>query len=366
VISVNENIFVYENIFKRKYNLSILLKEKNNLQNNFPVINVVGTNGKGSVSNYLSHGLKNKFEKVGLFISPAFLYHNERIQINNVPISDAELTRIIEDSKDEIKKYELSFFEIWTYIAIKYFSENKIDIAVIEAGIGGRLDSTKVFANQIAVAITSIGFDHTEILGDTVDEIIFQKCGIANPGTKVFIANDNLKYKNIFENNLKENIFEFAKTSNEVSGYQKINLGLAKRILDELQIENKNLFLTKPMNGRFTTLCENPKIIIDGCHNEDGISKMISNAKELNEDFTILFATSNKKDGARMTKQLQQHFEKVFVTSFDHVKSWEVPNELQEIEVKDWKKFVEETKDNLIVCGSLYFIPQVYELIKGR
>lgn len=364
MINVSEEIFNYKNSFQKKYNLKLLLSSINDPQNNFPVINVVGTNGKGSVTNYLSHGLQNKYERVGMFISPAFIYHNERIQINNEPIGDDDLKRILKESKSEIEKFELTFFEIWTLVAIKYFREQHVEVAVIEAGIGGRLDSTNVFENQLAVAITSIGFDHTEILGDTIEEIIFQKVGIAKPNSKVFIANDNEQHKTIFEKLLINNEINFTEKDSSVDGYQKINLGLAKTILNKLNVDTKGLMNVVPLLGRFTKLKENPLLIIDGCHNVDGINKMISSAKELNKNFSILFATSNQKNSDEMLEVLNENFKKVFVTEFDHFKSWKIPENFSGEKISDWKEFITNNKEDLIICGSLYFIPLVYEFIK--
>jgi len=367
MISVNEEIIDINDLFKKKYHLKKLLQEKN-ISNNYDVINVVGTNGKGSVSNFISQGLQKKYSKVGLFTSPAFLFHNERVQINGTPISDDDLIRILDNIKNNFSEYELTFFEIWTLIAFIYFNKNNIDIAVIEAGIGGMYDSTKHFSNQIAVVVTSIDLDHVEILGYDIKSIIEQKLGIINnKKAKIFLASDNIKYISNIKETLKHEDFVFADDYSKVSSYQKINSGLALKVLNYFGINENDFDITKTPLGRFTILKKYPHLILDGSHNVDGIRKMISSIKEISDDFTVLFATSKEKDYTNMFELLNNNFKNIFVTDFNHFKSWKVPKELSSYKVESWKEFIDSFKGNLIVCGSLYFIPQVYEyLSKGE
>jgi dihydrofolate synthase/folylpolyglutamate synthase len=363
MISVTKEIFKYDNNFQKQYNLKKCLIDKNNIQNNFPVINVVGTNGKGSVSNLLSHGFQSKYQKVGLFVSPAFLYHNERIQINNVPISDEDLMRHIKNVEADIKKYSLTFFEIWTLIAINYFVENKIDFAIIEAGIGGRKDATTVFENQVAVAITSIGLDHNEILGETVDEIIIEKEMIAKENAVIFVSYDSRSHINKIKNDMIYNEVIYGEKGMNIFSYQRNNYGLAKTILNYYGIDEDTIKDVKPPLGRLTVLRRKPFLIIDGCHNEDGVTKMIKSLKTIipTTNLKIVFATSAQKNADVMIKQLSKLSSQVFLTEFDHPKSWNVPEQFEDKKV-DWKEFLDDNKNNnIIVCGSLYFVPQVYE-----
>lgn len=366
MISVDKDIFSNVNLFSKKYNLAKLLNDLGNPQNNIKVINVVGTNGKGSTSLYLSKGLKNKFDKVGLFISPAFLHHNERIQINNESISDNELMGIISEWKDKINKYELTFFEIWTFIAIQYFIKNKIEVAVIEAGIGGMLDSTKCFQNRMCVVVTSISLDHTEVLGENIEDIVYQKLNIANHNDHVILSNDNMQYDDFIQKHSPTINYQYANTYNEAQGVQKLNAGIAKLVFEILDINvSQNIYSETPL-GRFSILNEEPKFIIDGAHNIDGIKKLSEAIKE-KDDFVVLYASSSHKDHDEILIELMGNFKNVNLTTFNHVKAWQINEKYKEFTVDNWQIFLENNIDkNILVCGSLYFIPQVFEWFNKR
>lgn len=361
MISVDVALIPNDLMFASKHNLKKLLFDRKNYQNSIKTINVVGTNGKGSTSFYVSQGLKEKYNKVGLFSSPAFLYHNERIQINNIPISDADLVRITMKNKADCIKYELNWFEVWTLIAIDYFIENKVDIAVIEAGIGGMLDSTNCFANQEAVLLTSVSFDHTEILGNKIEDIIYQKLKISRIGTKVFIANNNKEHLPFIKSILNNEIILSELYDDEIE-YQKYNKGLAKAVLEFFDVNKiEEVLNLDPPLGRFTTLRNKPKLIIDGGHNIDGIKKMTQTIKNMDEEFVVLFASSKGKEHKEMLNYLKEQFDKVYITSFVHLKSWNTKAFDEYESIDNWKEFLLNTDKNVIVCGSLYFIPQVYD-----
>ncbi|ASZ08821.1 dihydrofolate synthase [Mesoplasma chauliocola] len=368
MISVNSFLIPVQKRFQNEYNLSKVLDLLNNPEKQIPTINVVGTNGKGSTSFYVSNGLKEKYKKVGLFISPAFLYHNERIQINNKPISDEDLNLYIKKIDEYISSFNLTFFEIWTLIAILYFYDNKVDIAVIEAGIGGIKDSTNLFSNQLVTLLTSVSYDHTEILGETIEEIIYQKINIAKPKTTLIISDDNYKYKEIIESKLNKEISVLYsnKLEEETIKYQKANKGLAKKALEFLGINNFKCLDLKPMVGRFTQInYRNRKIIIDGAHNLDGINSLINSIENKNE-WTVLYGAIEGKEHRKILYSLDANFDSVNITNFDFHKSWEINNIDHINKIKDWKKFIEESENNLLICGSLYFIPQVYDYLTNK
>ncbi|WP_339029857.1 bifunctional folylpolyglutamate synthase/dihydrofolate synthase [Spiroplasma endosymbiont of Cantharis nigra] len=360
MISVEENLIPSEIIFKKNYNLKKLLEDIGNPQNSFNVINVVGTNGKGSTSQFIFNGLKTKFKKVGLFISPAFLNQNERIQYNGEMISDENLKRLLAENQKLIKKYELTFFEIWTLIAILYFYELKIDIAVIEAGIGGLKDSTNVFEKQLAVCVTSLGMDHQEVLGYTIEEIIYQKLTIAKQNVKIFLSADNIKYKKIIKK-VNDNPKVFTKKIIDPIYFQSFNKGLAIELLNYLGI-TINSFEEAPL-GRYSLLKKEPMFIIDGCHNYDGALKLSKQIKQIN-DLIILFGASEGKDYKKILDGLKKRDRKIYLTEFDHKKSWKInKREFADFTiVKDWKNFLKDNEHkNILVCGSLYFIPLIYK-----
>ncbi|ALD65977.1 bifunctional folylpolyglutamate synthase/dihydrofolate synthase [Spiroplasma cantharicola] len=365
MISVEENLIPSEIIFKKSYNLKKLLEDLGNPQNSFKVINVVGTNGKGSTSQFIFSGLKTKFKKVGLFISPAFLNQNERIQYNSKMISDEDLKRILSKNEKLIKKYELTFFEIWTFIAILYFHELQIDIAVIEAGIGGLKDSTNVFEKQLAVCVTSLGLDHQEILGETIEEIIYQKLNIAKENVKIFLSADNIKYKKIIKT-INDNPKVFTKKFIDPVYFQSFNKGLAKAVLNYLGIAVDS-FNEAPL-GRYSLLRSDPIFIIDGCHNHNGALKLSKQIKDI-EDLIILFGASEGKNYKRILNVFRKRKKNIFLTEFDHKKSWKINQ--QEFAnytiINNWKNFLTENKNkNILVCGSLYFIPLVYKWMEKK
>ena len=156
-------------------------------EKNFPCVHIAGTNGKGSVSNMLAAVLQSAGYKTGLFTSPHLRDYRERIRINGEMISEKAVVDFVKKYKDDFEPLQPSFFE-WTFgLAMQYFSDNKIDIAVVETGMGGRLDSTNI-TNPLLSIITNIGFDHTQFLGDTLPKIALEKAGIIKPGIPVVVG----------------------------------------------------------------------------------------------------------------------------------------------------------------------------------
>ncbi|WP_342268941.1 Mur ligase family protein [Spiroplasma endosymbiont of Aspidapion aeneum] len=361
MISNEIEIVNFQNKLSKNFSLSKLLSEIGNPQNSIQVINIVGTNGKGSVSNALHQCLQKIYKNVGLFTSPSFLYHNERFKINNKYISDSELNSILKEYDYLIRKYNLTFFEIFTLVTIIYFCAHKIDIAIIEAGIGGVLDSTSVFKNQKLVVVTSISYDHQEILGKHIRSIINQKISIANKGVPIYISADNLKYRKYIQKNYEQTIF--CENSNTDLFYNNGNIGLVNRISKDLKISINPNEINRPI-GRFTYIQRNPDIIIDGCHNIDGIKKAIKSLP--NKSFNFLFASSKNKNISYL-KFLKKHCENLYICEFEHFKSWKIPDKIKKKSafIYDWKKFLKENKDcNLFIFGSLYFIPYIYKYYK--
>ncbi|QBQ07287.1 folylpolyglutamate synthase [Spiroplasma gladiatoris] len=357
MISVEKNIIPTELFFKKEYNLKKLLNDKGNPQNNFKVINVVGTNGKGSTANYLYNNLNSKYKSVGLFFSPAFLFHNERIQVNNNYIDDKTLLELINNNTKLFLKYELTFFEIWTYIAIEYFNKMKVEIAVIEAGIGGVKDSTNLFENQLAVCLTSLGFDHVEVLGNSIESIIENKIKIVKNNNKIYTTSINKQYENIFKSFVNNKII-YCEPTNDLT-YQKYNQGIAKKLLEDLNIKSFNF--QKTLLGRRTILNKEPSFIIDGCHNLDGAIALVNSIDNI-KDYTILFTSSKGRENNEMIEFLKNKCKEFYVTTFDHIKAWNFDLVQNKNKVFNWKQFLNDNiKKNILVCGSLYFIPLVYE-----
>lgn len=363
MISVKENLITTDLLFKKNYNLKKLLAVRGNPQNTFQVINVVGTNGKGSTANYIYKNLVEHNYAVGLFFSPAFLYQNERIQVNGNYISDVDLKRILQAEAELIKEYELTFFEIWTYIAILYFLEKKVQIAVVEAGIGGIKDSTNCFANQLAVCLTAIGLDHIEVLGDSVEKIIANKIQIAKNDVKIFTSTNNQIYAELFKKHTTNEII-YCEDYQAEQSFQKYNKAIAREVLKLFKVDFDNN-TTAPL-GRCTILREQPRLIIDGCHNLNGAQALVESIKDL-KSMTILLASSIGKEQNEMLDYLKSSCAELFVTSFDHPRAWNLDEVACENKVSDWKQFLKDNEQkDILVCGSLYFVPQVYEWIVGE
>lgn len=166
-------------------NITSLLEYLGNPQKNFKSFHVAGTNGKGSTTSFMASILMEAGYRTGLYTSPHFIRFNERVRVNGVEIPDQYIVEFISGINGFIVIHKPTFFEVTTALAFKYFSDEKVEYAAIETGLGGRLDATNVLA-PLASVITSISLEHTEILGDTLEKIAFEKGGIIKRGGKVF------------------------------------------------------------------------------------------------------------------------------------------------------------------------------------
>ena len=179
-------------------NVNKILNECDNPHNEFKSIHLAGTNGKGSTASIIAKILQNTGLKVGLYTSPHLINFNERIRINGHPISNNEIINFTKKHRNFFEKHSITFFEATTAMAFDYFRKNNVDIAVVETGLGGRLDSTNVLS-PIHTIITEIDFDHTHLLGDSVEEITAEKCGIIKKQIPVVIQNQTNKIKTIIK-----------------------------------------------------------------------------------------------------------------------------------------------------------------------
>ena len=197
-------------IKERSYTKVKELFDNLNLNINFKIIHVIGTNGKGSVSNHLAQGLQSSGYKVGLFTSPHLMSPVERIKVNDKPISEKEFFKLVKHSKG------VNFFEKTYLVAMLYFLKSKVDIAVIEAGIGGKHDATKVVRGKVCV-VTSIGLDHQDLLGSTTNEIARDKASIVTPNMHLYLPSTlKLEHQEIFKARTKKSFVVDNKSSNFV------------------------------------------------------------------------------------------------------------------------------------------------------
>ena len=263
----------------------------------FKSIHVGGTNGKGSTSHMLASILQEAGYKVGLYTSPHLKSFTERIRINGSEIPKRKVTSFIKKHTNFLTKQKLSFFEMTVGLAFDYFANEKVDIAIIEVGLGGRLDSTNIITPEVAV-ITNIGLDHTQFLGDTLPEIAYEKAGIIKNNIPVIIGEKQPEVLPVFLEKAKQCNSKIYVASNDVKSYasdllgdyQKSNTKTAVAAIQQLQgftvsakhISEGLLHVVKNTNlkGRWQVLQENPKVICDTAHNKEGLSIVLNQLKK--------------------------------------------------------------------------------------
>lgn len=289
-----------QSAFKKDLTNSILLAEYlENPQHSFKAIHVGGTNGKGSTSHMLASVLQEAGYKVGLYTSPHLKDFRERIKVNGKVVSKDFVINFIKEHQSFFEKNQLSFFEMTVGMAFQYFKEQQVDVAIIEVGLGGRLDSTNIIQPIVSV-ITNISLDHVQMLGNSINSIAFEKAGIIKKNTPIIIGEKTDETETVFiQKAEKENApIIFAEdlipkhnfTSDLKGIYQQKNIRTALVTLDELSktfqitsenVKNglQNVIKNTSLLGRWQTLGENPKIICDTGHNVAGIQEIV---KQLN------------------------------------------------------------------------------------
>ena len=275
-------------------------------QSSFKSVHVAGTNGKGSTSHMLASVLQDAGYKVGLYTSPHLKDFRERIKLNGKMMPEQKVVDFVENHRSFFEENQLSFFEMTVGLAFDYFKNEKVDIAIIEVGLGGRLDSTNVINPEVSV-ITNIGLDHTQFLGTTLAEIASEKAGIikskipvvigeAKPETTAVFIDKARKEKSFILFVEEEELPEFK--TDLLGNYQIKNYKTAYATLGVLKqkgwgISNKNIengFLNVAKNtglqGRWQLLNKSPKVICDTAHNIEGLSLVLNQLKK--EDFDQL------------------------------------------------------------------------------
>ncbi|MBS1623068.1 MAG: bifunctional folylpolyglutamate synthase/dihydrofolate synthase [Bacteroidetes bacterium] len=297
-------------------------------------IHVAGTNGKGSVTHILASILQAQGYKAGVFTSPHYRDYRERIKINGKLISRPFITRFVNDNLGKFKKVNASFFEITTAMAFSYFSEQKVDYAIIEVGMGGRLDSTNVITPLLSV-ITNISYDHTQFLGNTLPLIAGEKAGIIKPQIPVVIGETHPDTKEVFIRTAEKNkapltfadkTVRLSNFKNDITGisfdvgsksyksdltgdYQRKNITTALAAVQQLrvcgititdsavakglkQVKNSTYFV-----GRWMVIGKKPLIIFDSAHNEGGIKELTTQLRKLEyQQLHFVYGTVSDKD----------------------------------------------------------------------
>ncbi len=365
-----------------------------------PMVHVAGTNGKGSTVAFIAHILMAAGYQTGMYISPYIESFNERFMINHQPVSDERLLELINQmfdlNQDYQEKYSehLSFFELTTLLSFVYFAKENIDIAVIEVGIGGRLDATNIIIPEVSV-ITSIGFDHMAILGNTLEAIAGEKLGIVKPGIPLVSGVKEPSLIPLFQAKAKANNASFIVTESldfkpsipQTFTYQGMDylthllgphqLSNAACAIEAAQVLSQRGFnvpadaIQKGIQeafwpGRFEQM---GPFILDGAHNINGIESLLASLDAYFNDapLTIVFGVMADKETGPMQKRLEARAERIIFTQVDHPRALDASLMLERsthpkasiMPLDEIAKLQEPT----IIAGSLYVISAMRRLI---
>ena len=374
-----------------------------NPEKTYPIIHVTGTNGKGSTIAFMRELFVAHGKKVGTFTSPHIISIHDRICINGQPIADEDFIRIANQVKEMEKTLlqthdQLSFFELLTLIALLYFKEQGMDLVLLEVGIGGLLDTTNVVTGEIAV-ITSIGLDHQETLGDSLEKIAEQKAGIFKAGKKAVIAKLAPEAELVCQNTAREldvDLYQAGRGftlnagdfSSSLASFSQLEIGLEGAYQQEnaaLALQTFLLFMTSREEdveaelirqalkethwaGRLERI--RPQIYLDGAHNLPALTRLVEFIQgEIQQGYQVhvLFGALKRKDYQGMLDYLSEQLPQVElkVTGFDYQGSLEESDVSGYKLVDSYRDFISEFEENandqdlLFVTGSLYFISEV-------
>ena len=380
-----------------------------NPEKTYPIIHVTGTNGKGSTIAFMRELFAVHGKKVGTFTSPHVISIHDRICINGQPIADADFIRLAEQVKEMEKTLlethdQLSFFELLTLIAFLYFREQEVDLVLLEVGIGGLLDTTNVVTGEIAV-ITSIGLDHQETLGDSLEEIAEQKAGIFKAGKKAVIAKLPLEVERVCHERARELAVDLYQSgqdftlnagdfSSSLARFSQLKIGLEGAYQQEnaaLALQTFLLFMANRREkvdelavrkalehthwaGRLERI--RPHIYLDGAHNLPALTRLVEFIQgKIQQGYQvhILFGALKRKDYQGMLGYLSEQLPQVElkVTGFDYQGSLDEKDVAGYDLIPSYDDFINEfeekanDQDLLFVTGSLYFISEVRASLLG-
>lgn len=353
--------------------MEFLMSEFGHPENSVKSIHIAGTNGKGSVTEMIANVLTKAGYTVGKFISPHLIHYNERISVNNINITDSEMENLINKISPVIEKYNLeneipvTLFELETTMAFLYFKEKKCDFAILETGLGGLYDCTNVIKKPIASVITSIGYDHMHILGNTLTEIAYQKAGIIKENSDTVIFSSQPEVDNLFINEcskknnslhiVKENDIEDYHFDNNLQYFNyKEYENIAVNLKGEVQVKNASLCVevirilnklgyivdekdmctglsTVVHKARFEQINTKPLIIYDGAHNEPAMRNLQKIVKMYYSNMKRVYIVSilKRKDYEKMLEILSQDKDAMFIfTSGNNSDTYTPKEELYE------------------------------------
>lgn len=383
------------------------LKHIGDPQKELKTIHIAGSNGKGSTSSFVASILMEMGLKIGLYTSPHFVKFNERVVVNGKQIDDQYICKFITENEKYIDEYQLTFFEVTTSIAFKYFRDLKTDYCVIETGLGGRLDSTNVL-NPLAVIITTISLEHTNVLGNTIEQITSEKAAIIKNNSKVFVGFLGNEAMNVVErkcNETKSELYKlrdfFSETDEQVSlllceneqieisppvkgKFQKHNTSLAVLTVDKtFSLFDKrnylkginNVFKNTGLSGRYEYFNIEPTIIFDSAHNPEGVQNFLSEFTKEEVFYRkkfLIFGAMKDKAIIEMLDMVSSHFDEVLISEIKYERAAK-PEEIVELckrlgikcslvekPAKYITSFLMGAKDEcLVVLGSMYLLGDI-------
>ncbi len=308
--------------YKANLKTSIALAEAlGNPQNDFPSVHIAGTNGKGSTAHYIASILQENGFKVGLHCSPHYFDFRERIKINGMMVEKAFVSQFVEDYKAMKLALAPSFFELTVLMAFAYFKQQEVDIAIIETGMGGRLDTTNIIQPLVSV-ITNIGLDHTQFLGEDIEAIAIEKAGIIKSETPVVVGEMDVNalemiYAVAEEKDAEIHMSPALEEVNTKSIFQQENIATAVSTINTLQDLNWNISEKSIVDGisnvckntsfigRWQQVNEKPIVILDSAHNGHGIMAMIESLEKYEYDtLRIVIGMVEDKDSGAVLSEL--------------------------------------------------------------
>jgi dihydrofolate synthase/folylpolyglutamate synthase len=359
-----------------------LLRRCGNPHRGLKTIHIAGTNGKGSTAAMIQAILRESGLKVGLYTSPHLIRFNERIRINGLPISDKSIIEFMAQFNSVINAVEATFFEATTVLALHYFSNQEVDVAVIETGLGGRLDSTNVIDPELTI-ITSIDLDHQQLLGETLIDIAVEKAGIIKKQTPVLVCSQTPEVMDVIRNKAQESnspiiysnnpqkiiidhhstCFELDKKQYSVpliGAHQAINAGLAIRAVMHHFPEMKQTEIQSGLSntkwfGRFQPLIKKLPIYYDVAHNPGGIHTIRATLDNLNSKVTNgIMVLKNDKHVDQIALALDGLFNELFVAS------------IPESELMDEQSLFNALKAQNLNCNIMDSIEKGYTYLYDR
>jgi dihydrofolate synthase/folylpolyglutamate synthase len=298
-------------------NTIALCEQLNNPHQKFKTIHVAGTNGKGSSSHMLAAILQSAGYKTGLYTSPHLKDFSERIKINGQEIDHPFVTDFVDRMKPAMAEIQPSFFELTVAMAFEYFAVNRVDIAVIEVGLGGRLDSTNIIQPEISL-ITNIGYDHMDILGNTLAEIAFEKAGIIKPNTPIVISERQPESASVFDNQAKEKHAPILYASDAITSKQTMGGDLlieSATFTGRLNPELKGKYQLKNIRGVISTISKlveagwtiTPDTIVNGINNTVRLTGLKGRWQIVRQNPLVVCDTGHNAEGIlELIQQINQ------------------------------------------------------------